>query len=868
MLDELFSAVLGEDLRANRWQRRLYEEFVAARIPEVVKVPTGGGKTAIMLVFLAALAEQSLQGAVTLPRRLVMVINRRALVDQATSLAEKVLHAQRQGRLTEIAQALSKLSASQCPLAVSTLRGELADNGEWSIDPSTAAIIIGTPDMIGSRLLFLGYGNGKVKRAQHAGLLGIDTLLVHDEAHLSPVFGALAREIAYKAAPSAAAVGRPALSILEMTATSDHPSAFDGTPQEGDDMDRDLLRRLKARKTLHRFLLPGKPPQTDREKERWESKQREEAASVIAVESAKCKSSGEAIAIFLDKPNHVGIIANHLISVGVPRDRIEVLTGTMRGYERDRIAKSATFARFLLGESGAETVYLICTSAGEIGLDVDSDRIFCDLVTLDRMIQRFGRGNRRGNRPDCPIVVVEWASSDPKLQATQKMLSTLPRNGSDASPIALSSLISDADSFREAIPEKPRRRRLERSIVEMWAMTSIHFNDPAQPAIFHIPEPDVFIHGLDERDRDVQFVWRNLPTSRFEEWLEVWPIRRQEVATLPISIARRFLEDTHCNVLLISPDGENIRTLASEGIGRFLRIGTMIVLPVGTGGLDSFGLPVVGESTTTGVEDVSGESGSLIVTVERVSGEDGLSLWHVPEKEIEAESMDGVIAILAERFGVAVAFADPDFSITSDESVEQPSRITLWLAPKSAPLDESGDVFSATRCDRALDIHLDLSAKAAERLAGVLLKGNLASSIIEAARLHDLGKAEGRWQEAIGNPDPERPLAKRKTPAFDQRRNDGYRHELGSLARMHETDELIRHLIAAHHGWARPSFSDKAKRKPGCREPGDSAMLAFARLQSRYGYWGLAYLEALVRCADIHAEILAESFEVAHATQG
>jgi len=47
------------------------------------------------------------------------------------------------------------------PLAISTLRGELADNREWQTDPARPAIIVGTVDMIGSRLLFSGYGAGR-----------------------------------------------------------------------------------------------------------------------------------------------------------------------------------------------------------------------------------------------------------------------------------------------------------------------------------------------------------------------------------------------------------------------------------------------------------------------------------------------------------------------------------------------------------------------------------------------------------------------------------------------------------------------------------------------------------------------------------
>jgi len=41
-------------------------------------------------------------------------------------------------------------------LAVSTLRGQFADNRQWADSPSQPAIIIGTVDMIGSRLLFSG----------------------------------------------------------------------------------------------------------------------------------------------------------------------------------------------------------------------------------------------------------------------------------------------------------------------------------------------------------------------------------------------------------------------------------------------------------------------------------------------------------------------------------------------------------------------------------------------------------------------------------------------------------------------------------------------------------------------------------------
>ena len=130
-----------------------------------------------------------------------------------------------------------------------------------------------------------------------------------------------------------------------------------------------------------------------------------------------------------------------------------------------------------------------------------------------------------------------------------------------------------------------------------------------------------------------------------------------------------------------------------------------------------------------------------------------------------------------------------------------------------------------------------------------------------AARLHDGGKAAERWQNAMHAPRVDRPYGKTRGPC-NWRLLEGYRHEFGSLLKAERADlpdgkgDLILHLIAAHHGYARPIISSS-----GCDDgppslleskAGDAA-LRFADLQKRYGPWGLAWREAILRAADQNA---------------
>ena len=198
---KIFEALAG--VTPFPWQNALYEKFIGNDVPQSAVIPTGLGKTSIIAIWLCALATKP----DIIPRRLVYVVNRRTVVDQTTSEVEKLRHAlTTKTELQEFAATLHALCAIPLlnqagvngvtsPLAISTLRGQFADNREWLADPARPAVIIGTVDMVGSGLLFSRYTAGFKSRPHHAAFLAQDALLVHDEAHLEPAFQKLLESI-------------------------------------------------------------------------------------------------------------------------------------------------------------------------------------------------------------------------------------------------------------------------------------------------------------------------------------------------------------------------------------------------------------------------------------------------------------------------------------------------------------------------------------------------------------------------------------------------------------------------------------------------------------------------------------------------
>ena len=169
---------------------------------------------------------------------------------------------------------------------------------------------------------------------------------------------------------------------------------------------------------------------------------------------------------------------------------------------------------------------------------------------------------------------------------------------------------------------------------------------------------------------------------------------------------------------------------------------------------------------------------------------------------------------------------------------------------------------SAAAVPESLRDHMQAVEAEARRLTSRLnLPDDDAKAVVDAARLHDDGKAADRWQDAANTPKEGRPYAKPPV-TVNWRLLQGYRHEFGSLLRAEsahlpeEVRDLVLHLIAAHHGKARPVLSSSGVEEdpPSLLESREREVaLRFARLQERYGPWGLAWREAILRAADQRA---------------
>src|SRR5581483_9466220 len=186
---------------------------------------------------------------------------------------------------------------------------------------------------------------------------------------------------------------------------------------------------------------------------------------------------------------------------------------TVRGHERDVLAETALFKGFRSDperQPPEATEYLVATSAGEVGVDLDADHMVCDLSTLDSMIQRLGRVNRLGGKDrQANVHVVEWPKTERKgegdgklgeaIAATKAALAALPLTDGahDASPESLRALADRTEAFAPT----PRTVPLTDILLDSWALTRGK-DLPGRPL------PERWLHGIEAGEPDLSVAWR------------------------------------------------------------------------------------------------------------------------------------------------------------------------------------------------------------------------------------------------------------------------------------------------------------------------------------------------------------------------
>jgi CRISPR-associated endonuclease/helicase Cas3 len=877
-----YSAIHGH--RPFVWQQELLKKVVAEGWPVTIAVPTSSGKTSAIDVAVFHLALEAGKGALERRSslRTFFIVDRRVVVDEAFDHAEKIANRLRDatdGAVKEVADQLN-VFGGKLPLQVSKMRGGMLRDNAWVDEPNQPTVCLSTVDQVGSRLLFRGYQVGERSRSVHAGLIGNDSLLILDEAHLSNAFHQTLQSVTAKYSRWAENIPARPPTVVKMSGTTIGEAVF-GLKEEWIERDAEVLgARLRA----------SKPAELRDAKRNFEHEM-----ATAAMELASEIKAGV-----------VGVIAN---TVGSAREIFNKLNGEKvlligrnrpwcteqlwREY-KDRIAARPERERTGL-------LHVVATQTVEVGANLDFDALVSEAAPLDSLRQRFGRLNRLGRDGEAKAIIVIRRKADLVYgEATNLAWGFLnARKPVDFGVMAMNVLLEDVNvqPLKSKASEAPL---LFPAHLEWWAQTS-----PAPD-----PSPDVapFLHGPNATDAaDVQIVWREdlLPDNK-REWgdlVELMPPVQREALAMPLGSVRRWLKEQEQDIAdvegldLAAPKDEKREALkmvvlwrsgeAKTANANNLRPGDSIVVPSFYGGADQFGWNPR-ESFTTDVADAvnadEAEKGlrRRCIRLDVAIKTDSELAALVAQFRTERDQL--VEAAILERLGLP----------TKGSKVDSTGRIVRCplkppnqsIEPLSEEKDETDD--SSLTTWESLASHTAGVVEHAKKYAsGCGIAAELSRDICLAARLHDWGKCDERFQSWLaGKPFcGGKHLAKsgdNRSKADDAtlRAAAGYpnnaRHEAASvmaacasglLSKAHDRD-LVLHLIGTHHGFGRPffpvwddqpGFTVLVEAEGRSFETSSGKELAridsgwvdrFSLLNRRYGYWGLAYLEAILRRAD------------------
>ena len=170
--------------------------------PDAIALPTASGKTACMDIALFALAAQAARldsgQAITTPRRIFFVVDRRVIVDEAYERARRLAEKLEQavdGILKVVADDLRRIAhgaatgfGGERPLAVYALRGGMYRSEAWARNPLQPAIVASTVDQNRLPAVVSRLRPRCRNLADLRGLVANDSLILLDEAHCAQPF--------------------------------------------------------------------------------------------------------------------------------------------------------------------------------------------------------------------------------------------------------------------------------------------------------------------------------------------------------------------------------------------------------------------------------------------------------------------------------------------------------------------------------------------------------------------------------------------------------------------------------------------------------------------------------------------------------
>lgn len=850
------------------WQARA-AQALSARQTFSVDVPTGLGKSALVDAAVWAAGKGAW-------RRIAFVVDRRIVVD---AVHDRALKIQRALQSSNASERLDGLADRLGEMQVVRLRGGVFGDDDWVLYPERLTVALTTVDQLGSRLLFRGYGVTPRRWPLHAGFFGSDTLVVVDEAHLSAPFLSTLEQLREAGA---------GIAVVPMSATLAGMPHRQTVGLQADDLALpEVQQRLNARKLAH--LVEAGSAESEVVK-----------ALVEQAIGLSCRSGVTRIGLVVNRVATARRCHASLVALG---HEAALLTGRVRPADRDR-QLGALMPRIAAGRSrqpGESALFVVATQTIEVGADLDFDALVTECASLSALRQRFGRLDRLGHRQASQGVIVRRASKDAAdpvyglgiERAWQWLQAVADGNGAvvDFGLAAMAGHLSLHPAESDGVG---RTATLLPVHLAMLAQTG-----PDAPGL----DISAWLHGPTDRAPEVTLVWRDdLSPGCPQDWataVRLLPPMAREALSLPAAAVRRWLTGARASdqwgdvegladddTLGAHPDRPVLRWRGAEDCelvsARDVRPGDTLVLPSAYGGCDVWGwAPEVGDAVQDLAdlclqEQVSAGAARRVVmrltqgrwadfgaaadVIREAAGRYTslrLALQHDPDLEAEvlAARDDLIRCVLASTHPLAQGLADA----------------RLELHPQGYVVRGRGteEVEGIVETGRAvaLDVHHADVARWAARLS----QGEPAHlAIVEAARIHDAGKAEPRMQSLLhGSPlkAAEGPvLAKSAQRTRDQQLAawrasavpKGFRHEFASLDFETPADGLVKHLTATHHGFGRPWL-------PACQDT-FAAGASYATLASHWlndwaaqlqthGPWGLARMEWLLRAADARASI-------------